>query len=68
VAFYVYGQGLIKKRQFFEQYGAIAAPTGFEKFSENEMYQSNGYVGIIHLYRKMKFTKREKKKLVKQLS
>lgn len=66
VAFFV--GGLLSKKRFFELYGTIAAPIGFEKFTTNEMQQSGGYNGIISLYRKMRFTKKKKKKLIKQLT
>lgn len=66
VAFY-YGK-IMTKKEFFEQYGSIEAPIGFEKFSEKEIKQSGGYSGIISFHRKMRFSKRAKKKIIEQLS
>ncbi|MBA3674779.1 MAG: hypothetical protein H0W75_07460 [Chitinophagaceae bacterium] len=64
----IFDPRLITKREFFEKYGMMSAPIGFEKFSEKEVEESGGYSGIISLYRKMRFTKRAKRKIIKQLS
>ena len=66
IAFYV--AGIISKEKFFKLYGTISGPIAFQKFTPYEKQQANGYDGIISLYRKFSFTKRGKKKLIKQIS
>ena len=59
--------GFISKKEYFNRYGDKDSAMHFEKFSEKEIKESGGYYGIFCIHRKMSLTKRQKKKLIKQL-
>ena len=59
--------GIISKKEYFKRYGDKDRGMHFEKFSEKEIKESGGYYGIFCMHRKMSLTKRQKRKLIKQL-
>lgn len=59
--------GLISKKEYFMRYGGKGSAMHFEKFTNHEIKESGGYYGIFCMHRKMSLTKRQKRKLVKQL-
>jgi hypothetical protein len=62
-----FDNGFISKSEYFNRFGGKDVPTYFEKFSENEIKESNGFYGILCIHKKKVLTKRKKKKLLHKL-
>jgi hypothetical protein len=62
-----FDNGLISKSEYFKRFGGNDIPIHFEKFSENEIKESNGFYGILCVNKKKLIAKRKKKKLLHKL-
>jgi hypothetical protein len=57
----------VSKGEFFNRYGDKDVRLTFERISSGEIQGNDTYYGIIIMHRKMKITKRQKKKIMRQL-
>jgi hypothetical protein len=57
----------ISKEDFFNRYGGKDVRLAFERILSDEIQGTDSYYGIIIMHRKMKITKRQKKKIMRQL-